>query len=292
MSVHTIYRTQPGKKRIQQYYEDYLAAFPKNLERQHVHTRFGSTHVLVSGPSDGKPVFIFQGGNCINPMTLSWFKGLFQDYRVYAPDTIGHPGYSAETRISAKDDSFALWIRDLMDHFGIQQSAFIGPSYGAGIILRLAAFQPERIACSILVSPSGMTLGPISKMIRCILLPMLRYRLTSSGKALTQIADAMSCGTMKSRDAEIIGEIFRSVRLEQEMPKITEKMELERYGAPTLVIAGSHDIFFPANKVIQAAHRIMTTPETEVFPMGHFPSDIEILQINDRIKTFLESNYT
>lgn len=84
----------------------------------------------MTGPKEAKPVFIFQGGNCINPMTLSWFSSLFSEYRIYAPDTLGHPGYSAETRISAKDDSFALWISDLMEHFKISKSAFIGPSYG------------------------------------------------------------------------------------------------------------------------------------------------------------------
>lgn len=38
-------------------------------------------------------------------MTLSWFSSLFKDYLIYAPDTIGHPGYSAETRIPVQDES-------------------------------------------------------------------------------------------------------------------------------------------------------------------------------------------
>ncbi|OLO39224.1 hypothetical protein BTR23_09235 [Alkalihalophilus pseudofirmus] len=76
-----------------------------------------------------------------------------EKFRIYAPDTIGHPGYSDETRISASDNSFALWISDLMEEFKIQKSAFIGPSYGAGIILRLATFLPEK---SSLFNISGM----------------------------------------------------------------------------------------------------------------------------------------
>jgi hypothetical protein len=95
----------------------------------------GKTQTLVTGPKSGKSLIILQSGNCINSMTLSWFSSLFNDYRIYSPDTIGHPCYSAETRVSAKDTSFSLWISDLMDYFKIKHSPFIGPSYGAGIIL-------------------------------------------------------------------------------------------------------------------------------------------------------------
>ncbi|MEC0092304.1 alpha/beta fold hydrolase [Paenibacillus macquariensis] len=146
MSEHTIYKSEEGKRKIHNYYESYLRMFDVDFQRVYVNTRFGNTHTLVTGPVDGKPLFILQGGNCINPMTLSWFSTLFGEYRIYAPDTIGHPGFSAETRISAKDESFALWISDIMEHFEVEKSAFIGPSYGGGIILRLATFMPEKIA--------------------------------------------------------------------------------------------------------------------------------------------------
>ncbi|WP_258199916.1 alpha/beta fold hydrolase [Paenibacillus endoradicis] len=204
---------------------------------------------MVTGPVYGKPIIIFQGGNCINPMTLSWFSSLFKEYRIYAPDTIGHPGYSAETRVSAQDDSFALWISDLMKYFNVDKSAFIGPSYGAGIILRLAAFMPEKISCSVLVSPAGIQLGSKMKMIQKILLPMMLFNMTSSQKQLQKISDVMSYHTMKSIDKLIIGEIFTHVKLEQDMPKLTESEELISYLSPTMVIVGNQDIFFPSEKL-------------------------------------------
>ncbi|URN93660.1 MAG: alpha/beta hydrolase [Candidatus Pristimantibacillus lignocellulolyticus] len=264
----------------------------EQFERVFVDTRFGSTHTLISGPEHGKPIFIFQGGNCINPMTLSWFSSLFKEYRIYAPDTIGHPGYSSETRISAKDDSFALWISDLMDYFNVDKCAFIGPSYGAGIILRLAAFMPEKIICSVLVSPAGIQLGSKMKMIQNILIPMLFFIMTSSQKYLQKIADVMSHYTMKSIDKHIIGDIFKHVKLEQDMPKLAGSEELLRYLAPTMVIAGNKDIFFPSVKVIKKAKEIIPnlTVITE-YEMGHFPSEEYLERINNDIKKFLAINY-
>ncbi|MBD0384698.1 hypothetical protein [Paenibacillus sedimenti] len=121
-------RSYNDKSKILNYYESYLKLFDVAFERVRLETRFGQTHTLITGPKEAKPIFIFQGGNCINPMTLSWFSSLFGEYRIYAPGTIGHPGYSTETRISAKDESFALWVSDLMEHLKVEKSTFIGPS--------------------------------------------------------------------------------------------------------------------------------------------------------------------
>jgi pimeloyl-ACP methyl ester carboxylesterase len=291
MNVHTIYKNEEGKRKILNYYEKYLKLFEVEFQRVYVDTRFGKTHTLVTGPTDGKPIFVFQGGNSINPMTLSWFSSLLGEYRIYAPDTIGHPGYSAEKRISAKDDSFALWVSDLMEHFKVEKSAFIGPSYGGGIILRLATFMPEKIACSVLVAPSGLKLGSKMKMIQKILLPMILFNMNSSQKQLQKIADVMSDKSMKEIDKNIIGEIFTHVKLEQDMPKLTEKRELLNYSSPTLVFAGKKDIFFPEEKVIKTAEEIISNLVTTVYEMGHFPSEEFLKKINNDIKQFLAVNY-
>ncbi|WP_421385336.1 alpha/beta fold hydrolase [Bacillus salacetis] len=292
MKQATIYKSKKGKKVILQHYEEYINSLEFEVERVHVDTSYGKTHVLVAGPKDGNPVFIFQGGNCINPMTLSWFSSLADTYRIYAPDTNGHPGYSDENRISAKDHSFAHWIKELMHHFEIKRSAFIGPSYGGGIILRLAAFMPDKIECAVLVSPAGIKLGSKVKMIQEILVPMVIYNRTSSEKYLKKIADAMSDQSMKEKDQEIIGDIFKYVKLEQDMPKLTTKKELENYQAPTLVIAGKKDVFFPEKNLNQAAKEILPNlPAFKSYDMGHFPSDEWLQKINKEIREFLSGHY-
>lgn len=292
MKSTSIYKSEAGKNRLFAQYENYLETFSVDFERIHVTTRFGKTHVLAAGPLDGKPLFIFQGGNCINPTTLTWFSGLLKDYRVYAPDTIGHPGYSAEVRISGKDRSFADWVSDLMDFFDVASAAFIGPSYGGGIILRLAAFMPERIACAVLVSPAGIRMGSKIEMVHRILVPMLKYQRSGSRGQLDKIADAMSVGSMVERDRDIIGEVFASVKLEQDMPKLTQKRELRGFSAPVLLIAGEQDVFFPADRVIhRAAVIIPNLIKSHSYNMGHFPSERIKRQMEKEIKGFLAEYY-
>ncbi|PLS15366.1 alpha/beta hydrolase [Bacillus sp. M6-12] len=288
----TIYKTEEGKSRLAEYYETYTKSLKIPFERDFVETTFGRTHVLVTGPKDGKPLFILQGGNCINPMTLSWFSSLLDTYRVYSPDTIGHPGLSSENRTSAKDESFALWISDLMDYYQIESAAFAGPSHGGGIILLLAAHIPERIACSLLFAPAGIVLNSKREMIKRILIPLLLYKWNGSAKHLKKITDAMSLNSMKPLDAAIIGEIFRSVKLEKEMPKIANKADLENYAAPTMVIGCKEDVFFPGEKLTQRASEIFPhLPVCNLYNCGHFSNSETLAEINSDMKAFLENYY-
>ncbi|GAF06608.1 hypothetical protein JCM16418_577 [Paenibacillus pini JCM 16418] len=178
-----------------------------------------------------------------------------------------------------------------MEHFKVEKSAFIGPSYGGGIVLRLATWMPEKISCAVLVAPAGLRLGSKIKMIHKILLPMIGFKINSSPKKLQKIADVMSFKSMKEEDKNIIGIIFKKVKLEQDMPKLTEKKELLNYSAPTLVLVGEHDIFFPAKGVIETAEAIITNGVTKMYEMGHFPSKEYLRVMSEDIKEFLNSNY-
>jgi pimeloyl-ACP methyl ester carboxylesterase len=292
MAVKSIYMNEQGKGKLQEYYENYLHSFDEPLERIYVDTRFGKTHVLAAGPKNGKPIFILQGGNCVNPMTLSWFSSLIKQYRIYAPDTIGHPGFSDETRISGKDNSYALWISDIMNHLKINQAAFAGSSFGGGVILRLAAYFPEKMACAVLFAPAGLILGSKVRMIREILLPLLQYKKSGAKKHIEAIAKVMSDGKMKPVDAEITGEIFRSVKLERDMPKITPRAELQKFSAPTLVIGGTNDIFFPGERLIAQAQKVIPGfIRGHLHEMGHFPSEENLKKIDQELAEFLKEYY-
>jgi pimeloyl-ACP methyl ester carboxylesterase len=288
----SIFKSQQGKNLILNQYENYLLLFDTEIEREYVETKFGKTHILKLGNKNGKPLFIFQGGNCINPMTLSWFKKLLDDYYIYAPDTIGHPGYSAETRISASDESFAIWISDIMNHYKIEKSAFIGPSYGGGIILRMATYIPDKIICAVLVSPSGISLGSKTEMIIKVLVPMILYKMTKNDQYLYKLTDEMSNKEMKEMDRKIIGNIFNFTRLEQDMPKLTTKEELIKYNSPTLIITGENDVFFPEGKIAKKAKEIFAkNMEYKSYKMGHFPNEKNIEEINIKILKFLDKHY-
>ncbi|MOA65310.1 hypothetical protein D3C78_1916500 [compost metagenome] len=76
------------------------------------------------------------------------------------------------------------------------------------------------------------------------------------------------------------------------MPKLSEASELIRYTAPTMILAGSRDVFFPASKVMERARAIIpNVTDATALEMGHFPPEDLLGAINKDIKHFLAMNY-
>src|SRR5512138_1335631 len=108
----SIYKSSEGEREILELYDRFQASIDVVFEDRTTDTRFGRTHVLVTGPKQGLPVVITHGGNSINPQGLRGLLPLLKQdrYRVYAPDTIGHPGKSVQVRLSAVDQSYGQWL--------------------------------------------------------------------------------------------------------------------------------------------------------------------------------------
>ncbi|MCO1603560.1 alpha/beta fold hydrolase [Desulfosporosinus nitroreducens] len=288
----SIYRTSQGQAEILQLYDSLLEQLNLIVQQQLIETRFGLTNVLVTGPQEAPPLIIFQGGNTVNPITLSWFLPLTKHYRIYAPDTIGHPGKSSEKRISPKDDSFGKWVVDLLDFLKIQKAPMIGPSYGAGIILRTAAYAHERISKAVLIVPSGIETGSLKRMVFEILIPMLVYRWSPSNERLLRAVRPIFNDEVDEKSLQVIGSVFRNVKLETKMPRLATAEELKDFTAPTLVLAGEKDIFFPASKILPQAKVIIPNLVAGecLQGSGHFLNAKTLNYINQRIFSFLQES--
>ncbi len=284
-----IYKSKEGKAKILAYYDKALSKLDVNYKDLFVDTRFGKTHILELGPEEGKPLVIFHGGNVTNPVSLSWFKPLMDDYHIYAPDTIGHPGKSDETRLSPKDSSYAQWAVDFLDKIGLDQAYFIGPSYGGGITVKIAAYAPERISKTVLIVPSGIASGSTMKMI-FKLMPMLIYKYFPNHDRLVRAVQPMLSEEIEEDSLQHIGDVLRYVKLESKFPRPATVEELKGFKAPTLVFAGEKDIFFPAEVIIPRVKEIIPNLVAAESLKGsnHFPPKQTIDYINKRIEAFLD----
>jgi pimeloyl-ACP methyl ester carboxylesterase len=290
MNKQSIYKSPEGKARILALYDGFLNKLDVKYEERTVDTRFGATHVLVFGPEHAQPVVITHGGNSINPQGLSCFLPILREncYRIYAPDTIGHPGKSAETRLSPKDDSYGQWLSDVLDGLGLDRATFVGGSHGAGIILRLAAYCPRRITKMALFVPSGIINVPLRSMIWRIGLPFLLYLLFPNQKRLIQAVRWMG-DEIDADILELVKTIFQQVNVEAEMPRPATKMELLSFHAPTLIVAAEKDAMFPGDAVIRRAREVIPNlVAAECLKEGtHYSSSQDMATILIRIREFI-----
>ncbi|MFZ6028494.1 MAG: alpha/beta fold hydrolase [Chloroflexota bacterium] len=292
MAQKSIYRTVQGEAEVHALYDRQLAQLGVAVESRSVPTRFGLTHVLVAGPQEGMPLVMLHGGNTTNPATLGWILPLLEKYRLYAPDTIGHPGKSDPVRLSPRDSSYGQWLVDVLDGFGLAQPAVMGGSYGAGILLNMASYAPQRIARAVLLVPSGIVSIPLRTMLLELLVPLMFYNLAPSRKRLAQVMRPMFVGDPIPADVlETTELVFRHVKIEPEMPRNVTKEELAAFEAPVLVLAAEKDRLFPARLVVPRARQIFTNlTAAEVIPGSpHFISPSYLPTLNQRVDRFLQN---
>jgi pimeloyl-ACP methyl ester carboxylesterase len=287
----SIYRNVEGQTEILRLYDEALSHLGIGHESKTVSTRYGETHVLSVGPEDAPPIMFLHGGNFFNPTCLRWFLPIAQRHRIHSPDIVGQPGKSAQLRPSPKGDSHAWWVEDVLDGLGLRRMPFVGLSYGAGIILRVAGYAPERLSAAVLVSPAGIATGPLGRMLLETVVPMVAYRLRPSRKRLLRAARAILTEPDDLAERQL-GAIYRYVKLDTQLPRMVTEEELRGFGEPVAVFASEEDVFFPAEAVVAHAHEIVPNLVTAECLRGckHIPTKAALGHINEEILAFLEGH--
>ena len=291
MKKDSIYKTEEGKKQVLQFYDDLLDRIPVQFEHLQIETRFGETHVLKLGNNDAPPLLAFHGGNSLNPYDLKNLLPLADDFCIYAPDTIGHPGYSAETRLSIKNLEYGEWALDLLDGLGIEKANVIGPSFGGGILVRLATLAPERIQTAVFVVPTGFVKASLSTMLFKLVFPMMMYIVAPSEKRLERVV--LQLADELDPDLVTITElVFKHVKAESTMHQPAKNDELSKLEAPALLITAERDILNPGRKIIERGKEIIPNLVEyeclENVPHAFYTADGQRDYVIDKIGAFLK----
>jgi pimeloyl-ACP methyl ester carboxylesterase len=258
----TVYRSAEDEAHIGALYDEALAALGADYESLTVGTRLGDTHVLAVGPEGTPPALILPGGNFLNPTCLRWFLPLTGEHRLYAPDLVGQPDFSARERSFPSGDGHAFWVENLLEGgLGLGRVPVVGLSYEAGVAIRAMGHAPERVSWAALVSPAAVAAGPVSRMLYEVAVPMLLYRLRPTRERLLRAAKPI---LTEPEDLAVRqrGAIYRRVRLDPSLPRTATEEELEGFEGPVAVFAPEHDLFFPARAVLERGRTSSPTSST------------------------------
>ena len=291
MASDSIYKTGQGKKVLLDIYDRQLSKLEVEFDMLNVDTRFGHTNVLAAGSKEKKKLLIFHGGNSTNPYNLKFFLPLLKEFQIYAPDTIGHPGYSAQKVLSSKDYSYGQWAVDVISGLNFKKANCIGISYGGGILIRLATYAPEIINRAAFIVPSGIANCPLVQVIVKLGLPMIKYRLLPGQENLIGAIEPMTNSKEIDKGTlEMVEAVFKHVKVKAEMPRNATKKELENFLAPTLVIAAENDVLFPGETVIKRAKEIFPNLTKAKLlsksPHLFFQSKKDVEKVNNLIEDF------
>ena len=150
-----IFRTSEGQKLFQSAYESTLQLWPVPYEKVFVSSRFGKTHVIVSGNPQGKPLVLLHGVLASATMWFPQVKAFSQDYRLFAVDILGDVNLSVPMHLPSNKIETAEWITTVFDGLGIEQASIIGISLGGFLALNFALHFPQRVSRMGVLDPAA-----------------------------------------------------------------------------------------------------------------------------------------
>ena len=282
--MRTIYKSERGKEEILNLYDSQLSRLTIPWKDIYVDTSFGKTHIVETGNELGEPLLFFHGGNSTSAYTLLTLDFIMEDFHIYAVDTIGHPGKSAEISLSPKNYDYGKWAGELIDKLGYESMCLFGGSFGAGIIATMCVV-PDKIKRVVIYVPSGIKNAPAVNSFK-MMIPMIMFWITGKDKWLKKVFLPLAI-----TEENITDDILETARLsilhskvKTGMPSNVDEELMNKCNAPTLVMAAEKDCLFPGYGVIERAKQIIPNCETYLLKgRGHmnFLTDVEKKMIVD-----------
>ena len=288
-----LYRSPAGYAAVMALYDAALARGPVPYDTRWVQTRYGPTHVVVGGPAAGRPVVLFHGWNGNAAGIGADFPFLFDAFRVYIPDIIGHAGKSAPQRPPTAGAAYADWAGEVFDGLDLPRALVAGSSGGGWMALKLAAHYPQRVVRAVAISTDGLSDTNAWGMLYGML-PVALFPNRTTAQWFLEFATAPN--TPKGGQAQAFADGMRILLKHfktQGNPGRLSEGELRRITAPLLVLMGQYErIFKPAAAVERARRLIPGLVSAEIVPTaGHLVTVDQPEWLKERVLRFFDQGW-
>jgi pimeloyl-ACP methyl ester carboxylesterase len=253
--MQSLYKSEFGKNEILNLYNQKL----KELEIEYTYividTDFGKTNIIVAGDLTKPPLIIIHGSNGCAPIALETYPTLSKKFQIFAIDVLAQPNKSAETRLSMKDNSYGLWINELINKLELKNVTMAGFSFGGLIILKTLIQNESNIKEVFLSAPAFVVNGnPLIALFK-IFIPMKRYIKTKKTKYLEKFLESLF--SEKDEFAHnYLSKVFLYFNMDFSPIPIIKKEEALCIKTPITLIVAKKDIIFPGVKMMKRANKI------------------------------------
>ncbi len=253
--MQSLYKSESGKKEILNLYDQKLNDLEIDYKYQLIDTDFGKTNIIIIGDATKPPLLIIHGANGCAPIALETYPTLYKDYQVFAIDVLAQPNKSAGTRLKMNDNTYGLWINDLINQLELKNVTLVGFSFGGLIILKTLIQNENNIKEVFLSAPAFIVNGnPLVALFK-IFIPMKRYIKTQNKKYLEKFLRVL----FSDKDEfalHYLSKVFLYFNMDFTPVPIIIKKEAQLIKTPITLIAAKKDIMFPGVKMIKRAYKI------------------------------------
>jgi pimeloyl-ACP methyl ester carboxylesterase len=253
--MNSLFKSKQGKKEILSLYDKKLKELNIEFLYKTMDTSYGETNIIISGKPSNPPILLVHGSNGCAPIALETYPNLYRKFQVFAIDVLAQPNKSAETRLSMKDNSYGLWIHELINQLQLKNVNMAGFSFGGLIILKTLIQNENNIKEVFLSAPAFIVNGnPLIALFK-VFIPMKLYMKTQKNKYLEKFLKTLF--TEKDEFAlAYLSKVFLYFKMDFTPVPIIKKEEAALIKTPITIIAAKKDIIFPGVKMIKRAHKI------------------------------------
>jgi pimeloyl-ACP methyl ester carboxylesterase len=251
----SLFKNQIGKLEILSLYDAKLAELNLKTKSITLETQFGNTHCLVAGNETKPPIIVIHGSNGCAPIALETYKDLADSFCIYAVDVLAQPNKSAETRLSMKDDSYGIWLNEVITNLKLNNVTLAGFSFGGLVILKTLIHNESKIKDVFLSAPAYIVNGNPLKALFKFFIPMKRFMKSKKSKFLDQFLGVAF--TEKDNFAfNYLSSVFQHFEMDFTPVPVISTREAATIQTPITLIAAEQDIIFPGQKMIKRAKQI------------------------------------
>jgi pimeloyl-ACP methyl ester carboxylesterase len=248
----SLYKSLDGERQVRAVYDAVLQEWQTPHQELYIATRQGTTFVLAAGDPGSPPLILLHG---TNSNALYWLEDMEyyrRNFRVYAPDSLGEPGRSAQTRPEWNSQAYAQWLQDILDYLGIRKASFLGFSQGGWLAVKFAVFNPGQVNRLVLCSPAGI--GPLRWLFGLQVLRWVIPGMQKPDKILELIFGEQPVPSGISRFSRPMFVHFISRK--RIMPHFSDA-ELQELTMPVLLIVNVKDSVFFADKIAARLKKLL-----------------------------------
>lgn len=257
------FKTPEGKVAYLAAYDAAMSRWPVPYEEIDVPSRFGTTHVAISGPRNARPLVLLHGFMGTLTMWSPNVGDFSRDYRVYAIDVMGQPGKSIPDAPIRSAADYVEWLTATLDALRLDRIALVGMSYGGWLALNYAIAEPTRVQTLVLLSPAAAFLPIVRQFtVRGMLMAMFPSRIlvNSFMRWLGFADDPGGLTRLGLKHFRIPTETLRV------MPTAFSDDALRAMHVPTLLLIGEQEVIYDPVAALTRARRLVPDVRGELVP--------------------------
>ncbi|MGB0203449.1 MAG: alpha/beta fold hydrolase [Neptuniibacter sp.] len=275
---------------LNQQYQQQWQALPGEVQGRYINTHIGPVWVLEAGPQDAPPLLALHGLHTPAPFNLELLWPLTQHYRVISPDIPGQAGKTPGLAPVPSHQTYAMWLDQIMDNYGIEQCPMVGLSFGGAVLLDYAVLHPKRITSASLIVPAGF-FRPLWRPFKKLIMPLVSFKLHTDRLHFDSLMKPVMGDNWPALEQYYYSTFMAGIPMTLVPPGPFMIEQLVDFKAPVQLFVAEEDVYFAPEKLEDKAGKaVQNLVEVHRIDDLHIPKPENRLMIQKEVTRFMLNN--